>query len=281
MMGVGNASVCGAGWPEYAALHNRIISGGEGRFLAFKPDPWRGYANQLLGISSAFAVALLTDKAFLIDDGEDGAYTRLYHSPHIRWDALEAARGAREGGGGGGEEEEWDSPRPGVFVWDDLKDCESEHPLAQTADSWDLSEMLGSFSYVEIGTNTLWWPYIFRNPRYHEVISSWGMRSSDDFFSCAMSYLLRPTPALEEALAPLRSRMARVRHTIGIQLRLNRETVRERAPKPPTFSAPPPQIFLRHLQSFLLGAAAGRPLESFHTAILPVLFVWGAPSVLV
>ena len=33
-----------------------------GLYLHFKPDPWRGYANQLLGISSALATALLTQR---------------------------------------------------------------------------------------------------------------------------------------------------------------------------------------------------------------------------
>ena len=35
----------------------------------FEPDPWRGYANQQLGIVSALALALLSERALLIHGG--------------------------------------------------------------------------------------------------------------------------------------------------------------------------------------------------------------------
>ncbi len=54
------------------------------RYIFFRPDPWRGYANQLYGISSAMAIALLLDRALIIDD-ED--FARLFYSPFIDWKA--------------------------------------------------------------------------------------------------------------------------------------------------------------------------------------------------
>jgi len=237
----GSESVCGVGWAGYSSLHERILATGEGGIVSFRPDPWRGYANQLLGISSAFAVALLTDRAFFIDDG--GSFSRIFHSPHIRWQEVGAARlaaqrrrsstGIRSMGSSTGEEEareggiegSLDGLDDGIFVWDDLKDCDAEASISETADAWDLSEMLGSFDQVEISTNILWWPNLFRNPLYSDLVSSWGMRSTDDFFSCAMSYLLVPAEALDGALEPLRAAMSRSSFTVGIQLRLNHETV--------------------------------------------------------
>lgn len=231
--GGGSSSVCGIGWAKYASLHERILATGEGDIVSFKPDPWRGYANQLLGISSAFAVALLTERAFFIDDG--GSFSRIFRSPHIRWEDAGGARLAAErhrsstfrASSGLAEEEEdgRDGLNEGIFVWDDLKDCDGEASISGTADAWDLSEMLGPFHEVEISTNILWWPHLFRNPLYSGLVSSWGMRSADDFFSCAMSYLLVPTDVLAGALEPLRAAMSRSSWTVGVQMRLNHETV--------------------------------------------------------
>ena len=50
-----DAEVCGNGWSWYAEMHREMLAGQRNaRYLTFKPDPWRGYANQLLGISSGF-----------------------------------------------------------------------------------------------------------------------------------------------------------------------------------------------------------------------------------
>jgi len=57
-----DAEVCGNGWSWYAEMHREMLAGQrDARYLTFKPDPWRGYANQLLGISSGFLFTRLME----------------------------------------------------------------------------------------------------------------------------------------------------------------------------------------------------------------------------
>ena len=177
-----------------------------GLYLIFKPDPWRGYANQLLGISSALAVALLTNRALLIHDDELAAH---FSSPFISWHSQGPAAAADE------------------LLYDAIKDCDA-HQLWAELVSTDLQSMFPpSKQRVALSTNILWSPQLFANPRYAQEVASWGLASQDAFFSCAMAYLFRPTLRLRRALAPLQ-RQVHGKFSIGLQLRLNPETAQVR-----------------------------------------------------
>jgi hypothetical protein len=202
-----DAHVCGSGWAEYGVLHREMIAGKRpGKYVTFKPDPWRGYANQLLGISSAFATALLTKRALLIQDDELAVH---FFSPFISW---------YSGLVDTGEEE---------MLYDAIKDCDA-HDLWTSLSRIDLEDLFPSHAHnVSISTNILWPSQLFSNPRYRDEVASWGLASRDSFFSCSMSYLLRPTIRLRRALAPLLQSI-RGKYSIGIQLRLNPETAQVR-----------------------------------------------------
>ena len=205
-----DSRVCGRAWPEYVRLHRDMLAGVRpGRFLTFKPDPWRGYANQLLGISSAFAAALLTDRALLLRDDVLAAH---FSSPFIAWRADRALSSEPEA------------------LFDSIKDCDTQDLWTSLA--WvDLDEMFPrNVSNVSVSTNVLWTPQLFANPRYQSKMETWGLSGLDSFFSCSMSFLLRPTFRLRRALAPLEQQL-RGRYSIGLQLRLNPETAQVRLPR--------------------------------------------------
>ena len=108
---------CGNGWLEYADLHERIITGKDAqRYVYFRPDRWRGYSNQLLGISSMFALALVTDRAFMI---ESSHFTRMFYSTHIRWNASL-------------------SHDTKIRYVDDMKDCDANAALVWSTSSYPL-----------------------------------------------------------------------------------------------------------------------------------------------
>ena len=200
-----DARVCGDGWPQYAVMHQEMLAGKRaGRFLTFEPDPWRGYANQLLGISSALATALLTQRALLIRDDELAAH---FASPFIAWRT--------------------EGPARAETLYDAIKDCDA-HELWSALVSIDLEELFPPHvEHASISTNILWAPKLFSNPRYEAEVNGWGLADRDSFFACAMSYLFRPTFRLRRALAPLERRI-QGRYSIGLQLRLNPETAQVR-----------------------------------------------------
>jgi hypothetical protein len=192
---------------------------------------WHGphclQGNQLFGISSAFAVALLTERAFLIDDA---FFARAFYSPHIQWNALATARHSSDTE----DTQKTSTPVLAAGLNDvgkkvvSLNDCKAETELEPAAAlSWDLEQVIGPQNFTEINTNVLWWPWLFRNPRYMAKVASWGMRSMDDFFPCAMNYLLQPTDYMKQSLNPLLEKM-HGHMTVGLQMRMNPETAQVR-----------------------------------------------------
>uniref|UniRef100_A0A7S4U7I8 GT23 domain-containing protein n=1 Tax=Guillardia theta TaxID=55529 RepID=A0A7S4U7I8_GUITH len=188
---------CGNGWLEYADLHERIITGKDAqRYVYFRPDRWRGYSNQLLGISSMFALALVTDRAFMIEPSQ---FTRMFYSPHIRWNASL-------------------SHDTEIRYVDDMKDCDANAAL----DALMMADLYSLYpeSVLSISTNVLWWPSLFRNPRLAHRVEQWGLADPDAFFGCAMKYLFHPSKELQQALEPLLEQI-RGKYTVGMHLRLN------------------------------------------------------------
>ena len=169
------ASVC-SGWPEYTLFHGEALRGDRlGKYAIFRPDPWRGYANQLYGVASVFAFSLLTERAFLIDDRD---LSRLFHSPRIDWDYSRVA----------GNVSRIDRP----FVLDAMKDCESSSNLTAMLHSESELDYILSHDVIEISTNLLWWPIMFDVARFQGRIGRLDSADGDVFFGCAMKYLLQP-----------------------------------------------------------------------------------------
>ena len=219
------ASVC-SGWPEYTLFHGEALRGDRlGKYAIFRPDPWRGYANQLYGVASVFAFSLLTERAFLIDDRD---LSRLFHSPRIDWDYSRVA----------GNVSRIDRP----FVLDAMKDCESSSNLTAMLHSESELDYILSHDVIEISTNLLWWPIMFDVARFQGRIGRLDSADGDVFFGCAMKYLLQP----QQVGSPwLCHELVFVRHSVPHEeMRWLRQLTHPIPPRPPhhwdTPPSPPP-----------------------------------------
>lgn len=199
---------------EYAELHRDIRSGAKPpRYLMV--SPMAGLADSLACVGTAFYFALLTKRAFVMDETvESDRFSTMYQSPHIDW------RSSLD-----------DIKHMSNFTLSDIK-ATFDNPTE--TEIWPMSVFrngdLDTFGataevvYMDLCNAGLVVP-LFDNPVYKQQLFKMGLRP-ETAYGCMYAFLFEILPGAREMLAREIAAMENPNHIkIGIQIRTGDDTM--------------------------------------------------------
>ena len=197
------ALVCGSEWQDaYAALHTRLLTTRSPRLLVFDAAANGGLADRLTGLMTVLLFAILTDRALAID-----------------WP---------------GHTEAFGTPRVNVAAA--LKLAKQAPASEVRRIRWLNSNRLTLREQVETDLDALWPERVLifqsnrgfsqgllNSTRHAPAVAARHLTPTTAQFGCLVNFLIRPTEAALERVAPLRDALAMARAraavTIGVHVR--------------------------------------------------------------
>ncbi|KAL0032976.1 hypothetical protein WJX77_009155 [Trebouxia sp. C0004] len=170
-------------------------------------------SNQLVAAVSGLALAIMTDRAFILTYHMGDAkapLTEFFCSPHIHWQHWL------------GMSKDLDSLDKLDCLWDS-EDRDFQAPC--TFSKWDQSvepdfaEAFGDQELVQITARSGLLHWLFDHPKYASYLLTLGL-TADNAYGCLSNYLFQATPALQKQLPGDVLETLSINTVIGIQIRI-------------------------------------------------------------
>ncbi|CAG8507190.1 5894_t:CDS:2 [Funneliformis caledonium] len=200
-------SSCGSWQDNYSRLHENILSrNASQRYVSYICDDkikCGGLANRILGMTSAFIFALLTNRAFLADWQTRLPLEDIFNSPNIDWS--------------------YDS----LNLPSDIRELETSELNIIDFDARTLDEkfMLSNWttkypsSFIKFYSNRGMVIRSFDSKFYSTILKDMGLRPHTAF-GCILDYLFRPVPSAYSFITQYTSLFALSSiFTVGIQIK--------------------------------------------------------------
>ncbi|CAI2200450.1 9885_t:CDS:2, partial [Funneliformis geosporum] len=200
-------SSCGSWQDNYSRLHEEILSrNGSQRYVSYICDVninCGGLADRILGMTSAFVFALLTNRGFLADWQTNLPIEAIFNSPNIDWS--------------------YDS----LNLPSDIRELETSELSIIDFDAKNLDEkfMLSNWttkypsSFIKFYSNRGMIIRTFDSKFYAQTLKDMGLRPHTAF-GCILDYLFRPVPSALSFITQYTSLFALSSiFTVGIQIK--------------------------------------------------------------
>ncbi|GBB85578.1 hypothetical protein RclHR1_12070009 [Rhizophagus clarus] len=197
---------CGAWQDNYSKLHEKILSGNEAqRYVSYICDDKNncgGLSDRILGMTSAFVFALLTNRAFLADWQTPFPLETIFSSPNIDWshDSLNPSSNIRE----------LETSELNVIDFD-AKNLDQQFMLSNWTTKYPSP-------FIKFYSNRGMIIRSFDSKYYSQTLKDMGLRPHTTF-GCVVDYLFRPAPTALSFITQYTSLFVLPNiFTIGIQI---------------------------------------------------------------
>ena len=222
-------AVCGSGWQEkYKRLHTDILQKRRpSKFLVYSCAGRKygcgGYGNRLNAIASLFLLAVLTDRAFIIDWRSTISMDTFWEPKHIDWNfpvlSMTGLKSRRHF---------WGKGHPLNVGSDVVRPASDMNGIVEWIKKEDIPTYFNT--PVEVVTN-VWYlvDMILENPSTSDKAVQLGLRSSAgakySFLGCASDFLFKMSPILEKELEAARTSLGLPRSMpfVGLHVRMGDE----------------------------------------------------------
>ncbi|CAB4477998.1 unnamed protein product [Rhizophagus irregularis] len=199
-------SSCGTWQDNYSMLHEKILSGNEAqRYVSYICDDKNncgGLSDRILGMTSAFVFALLTNRAFLADWQIPFPLETIFSSPNIDWshDSLNPSSNIRE----------LETSEINVIDFD-AKNLDQQFMLSNWTTKYPSP-------FIKFYSNRGMIIRSFDSKYYSQSLKDMGLRPHTTF-GCVVDYLFRPAPSALSFITQYTSLFALPSiFTVGIQI---------------------------------------------------------------
>jgi hypothetical protein len=197
------ASTCGNAWQEkYAALHANALEQTSPRILVFDTNGNGGYADRLTGLMTALLLAIISDRALVLDwPGHEAALSM----PRLGAGAELLLRRARAAAPGEVRRLSWLNAN--------RRKLQAEMVGASMDTLWPER-------VVELRSNRGFTQQLLAAPVHAAAALERGLTPVNAQFGCLFNFLLRPTEAALRPLAPFFASVGDARYvTVGVHVR--------------------------------------------------------------
>ncbi|RIA95452.1 hypothetical protein C1645_872777 [Glomus cerebriforme] len=202
---------CGSWQHNYSRLHEDILSGNEvQRYISYICDDKNncgGLSDRILGMTSAFIFALLTNRAFLADWQTPFPLETIFNSPNIDWshDSLNPSSDIRE----------LETSELNVIDFD-AKNLDQQFMLSNWTTKYQSP-------FIKFYSNRGMIIRSFDSKFYSQSLKELGLRPHTTF-GCVLDYLFRPAPNALSFISQYTSLFALPSiFTVGIQINTQNE----------------------------------------------------------
>jgi len=189
------------------------FSGRQHKYLVVRFSEQAGLANRILSLTSAFVVALLTNRTFLVDLSYKASQFQLkalFADPDFYWDLTTEAQLS----GLSLSDLRQKLFHKDVPSWKFYQHYTRELDMIHC--SPDLIREIKKHSFIVIGSHQYFLPALLHNPHYSALLKDWF---GDDIFGVLSSFLFRPVASIKAEVKRFYDEHLTQYRTLGIQVR--------------------------------------------------------------